>query len=49
VPDVTIGSLGGSTITTPEVSLDDNITFLVIMGVWLLLQMVVLPAMGVPT
>jgi len=28
---------------------DDNLTFLIVMGVWVLLQMVILPAMGVPT
>jgi hypothetical protein len=29
--------------------LDDNLTFLLMIGAWILLQTVVLPAMGVPT
>jgi hypothetical protein len=28
---------------------DENLTFLIVMGVWVLLQAVILPAMGVPT
>ncbi len=29
--------------------MDENLTFLIVMGVWVLLQAVILPAMGVPT
>jgi hypothetical protein len=29
--------------------LDENLTFLIMIGAWILLQTVVLPALGVPT
>jgi hypothetical protein len=29
--------------------LDDTLSFLMVMGIWILLQAVILPAMGVPT
>ncbi len=32
-----------------EVPVDENLTFLLVMGAWVLLQVVILPAMGVPT
>jgi hypothetical protein len=34
---------------SPEVTVDENLTFLIVMGAWVLLQAVILPAMGVPT
>ncbi len=35
--------------SAPEGSVDDNLTFLLMIGVWVLLQAVVFPALGVPT